>query len=190
VVVEFSSARRLVDLQYGRANFRVAPDNKRPFAVQVADHTVIVNRSIFDVRRDGNRVSVVLIQGHATVRSQAPRGSNMPGTISDGERLVQVSGEVARVDKPNLLPLLAWQTGQAIFENESLAQAVYELNRYSDVKLTIADPSIANLKVSGVYRVGDNATFARAVAKLLPLTVSQQDDHIDLVADPARTPSG
>jgi len=57
------------------------------------------------------------------------------------------------------------------------------MNRYSTAKLAV-DPDIAGLKVSGMYRVGDNGAFARSLAKLLPITVRQIGDTLVLSADP------
>lgn len=180
IKVAFSDRTRLVDLQRGRANFRVAPDAKRIFVVEAAERRIVAARTTFDVRRDGERVSVVLIQGKATVDGAA---------VEAGQRLVAAKAKAA-VDRPNLTQALAWQTGQAIFENQTLAEAVAEMNRYSTVKLVIADRGIANLRLSGVYRVGDNAAFAQSVAKLLPVEVRRSDDRMDLVADIARLPQG
>ena len=45
------------------------------------------------------------------------------------------------------------------------------------------DASVANLKVSGVYRVGDNSAFARSLAKLLPISVRQNGDVLVLAAE-------
>jgi transmembrane sensor len=45
------------------------------------------------------------------------------------------------------------------------------------------DPSVADLKVSGVYRVGDNSAFARSLAKLFPVAVRQTGDTLILTAD-------
>jgi transmembrane sensor len=70
-----------------------------------------------------------------------------------------------------------------MFDKEELAQAVEEMNRYSTAKLAV-DPDIAGLKVSGMYRVGDNSAFARSLAKLLPITVRQIGDTLVLSADP------
>jgi transmembrane sensor len=42
---------------------------------------------------------------------------------------------------------------------------------------------VARLRVSGVYRVGDNAAFARSLAKLLPLAVHEDGDTLILTAD-------
>jgi transmembrane sensor len=69
-----------------------------------------------------------------------------------------------------------------MFDKEDLAQAVGEMNRYSTQRVEV-DPSVASLKVSGVYRVGDNAAFARSLAKLLPIAVQEQGDTLVLTAD-------
>ena len=86
--------------------------------------------------------------------------------MSDGERLSFTTGQSPRLDKPNLLPLIAWHTGQAIFENSALTDVVVEMNRYSTIKMEVDDARIARIKVSGVYRVGDNTNFARSLSRL------------------------
>ena len=48
--------------------------------------------------------------------------------------------------------------------------------------LVIEDPAVARLRMSGVYRVGDNAAFARSVAALLPVLLEIHTDHVELVA--------
>lgn len=186
--VNFSSVLRSVELDRGRANFRVAPDAKRPFVVRAADREIVATRTTFDVRRDGDRVSVVLIAGRAALRSNSPAPAQ--DVLTAGERLVVSGKQIVKYDKPNLAPLLAWQTGQAMFENEKLVDAAAEMNRYTTMKLIVDDPAIAGLRMSGVYRVGDNAAFARSVAALLPVTLEIYPDHVALVRDAARTPEG
>ncbi len=188
LVVDFSDKIRQVDLRYGRANFRVAPDPKRSFAVEAAQKLVIGTRSTFDVRCEGDDISVLLIHGRATVKNAADAGGGR--LLSDGERLSFASGRSPKLDKPNLLPLLAWHTGQAIFENSPLTDVVLEMNRYSTIKLEVDDARIADMKVSGVYRVGDNANFARSLSRLLPVEIRVVDDRIELVGDDARILQG
>jgi transmembrane sensor len=185
VVTEFSSTARAAQLEYGRANFTVASDKARPFKVAVAGNTIVGAGFTSDVRNDDGQVAVLLIQGRATVESsdsQVPLGH----TLVDGERLRLGSHHKAELDRPDLLPLLAWQTGQVIFQNEALLQAVYEMNRYSSFKLRIADSRIERWGVSGVYRVGNNALFAQALEKLLAVSLRPFADHIDIVGDDSR----
>ncbi|HEY4276211.1 MAG TPA: FecR domain-containing protein [Rhizomicrobium sp.] len=183
VVVDLDKKKRRADLNYGRANFRVAADKSRPFTLDVAGNIVVGAHYTFDARRDGEKVSVVLIEGRASVESA---GRAAPRVMGGGDRLVSSAPHAAKFDKPNLLPLLAWHTGQAIFQNDTLIQAAYEMNRYSMLKLEVSDTRIENLKVSGIYRVGDNTMFALALQKLLPVSVRQFSDRIEIVGDEAR----
>ncbi|OJT97360.1 MAG: hypothetical protein BGN82_07150, partial [Alphaproteobacteria bacterium 65-7] len=167
ISVRYGEIERRVDLDRGRVNFHVAADTQRPFIVSGARETVVARQSEFDMRRDGEKISVVLIAGDAAVESGGRKT-----VLQTGQRLVATTGDM-RLDKPSLQPLLAWQKGQAILENERLADAITEMNRYSGIKLMLGDGAIADLHVSGVYKVGDNLGFARSVARLLPLRVRQ-----------------
>jgi len=180
IAVSFSETARTVDLQYGRANFRVVPDAHRPFIVEAAERKIVATRCNFDVRCEDGKVQVVLIHGEADVRpASAP--TIQGETLRSGERLV-ASNDIEKRDKPDLTRVLAWQTGYENFDREYLAQAVEEMNRYSTQRVEV-DPSVASLKVSGVYRVGDNAAFARSLAKLLPIAVHEDGDTLVLTAD-------
>jgi transmembrane sensor len=178
--VSFSETARTVDMQYGRANFRVVPDPARPFIVEAAQHKIVATRCNFDVRCEDGKVQVVLIHGEADVKPAAAGGGEGE-RLKAGDRLV-ASNEVEKRDKPDLSHVLAWQTGYEMFDKEDLAQAVEEMNRYSTAKLAV-EPGVAGLKVSGMYRVGDNAAFARALSKLLPINVRQVGDTLILTAD-------
>lgn len=53
----------------------------------------------------------------------------------------------------------------AIFDDVSLLDAVAEMNRYGPTQITVAGgDALDGLRVSGVFRPGDNAGFARAAA--------------------------
>ena len=180
ISVSFSETARTVDMQYGRANFRVVPDPARPFIVEAAEHKIVATRCNFDVRCEDGKVQVVLIHGEADVKPAAAGGGEGE-RLKAGDRLV-ASNEVEKRDKPEMSHVLAWQTGYEMFDKEDLAQAVGEMNRYSTAKLAV-EPAVAGLKVSGMYRVGDNAAFARALSKLLPINVRQVGDTLILTAD-------
>ena len=181
VAVSFSETARTVDLQYGRANFRVVPDSRRPFIVEAAERQIVATRCNFDVRCEDGKVQVVLIRGEAAVKPASAAPTVQGETLRSGERLV-ASNDTETRDKPDLTRVLAWQTGYESFDREDLAQAVEEMNRYSTQRVEV-DPSVASLKVSGVYRVGDNAAFARSLAKLLPIVVHEGGDSLILTAD-------
>ncbi len=185
----FTDSLRSVDLDHGLVDFRIRPDALRPFVVEAAGQRILADRTTLDVRRDGNRISVVLLEGRATILSVA-RTARPRLMLERGERAIMAENIEPRIDRPSLAPLTAWQTGQAMFESETLAAAAAEMNRYSTVRLVVSDPAIANLRLSGVYHVGDNIAFARSVSQLLPVIVEHYPDHIELVRDESRMPEG
>jgi transmembrane sensor len=186
---QYTNALRAVELDRGRVDFRIKSDMRRPFLVEAAGQRILADRTTLDVRRDGDRVSVVLIEGRATVLAVA-HAERQRLALEGGERAIVAENVTPRIDRPNLAPLLAWQYGQAMFESESLAAAAAEMNRYSTIRLVVDDAAIANLKLSGVYRVGDNIAFARSVSQLLPVIIEHYPDHIELVRDESRMPEG
>jgi transmembrane sensor len=185
----YTNSLRTVELDRGRVDFQIRPDVHRPFVVDAAGQRILADHTTLDVRRDGNRVSVLLLEGHATVIAVA-HTARPRIALGRGERAIVAVNLVPHIDKPNLAPLVAWQTGQAMFEGETLAAAAAEMNRYSTVSLVVNDPVVANLRLSGVYRVGDNIAFARSVSQLLPVIVEHYPDHIELVRDESRMPEG
>jgi transmembrane sensor len=181
ISVAYSDTVRAVNMQYGRANFRVVADPGRPFIVEAAQRQIVATHCNFDVRCEDGKVQVLLIHGEAQVKPSSSAGSGEK--IRQGERLV-ASNDIEKRDRPDMTRQMAWQTGYESFENTELSQAVDEMNRYSTERLEV-DPSAANFKVSGIYRVGDNGAFARALEKLLPVTARQNGDSLVLVAEGA-----
>jgi transmembrane sensor len=180
----YDSRMRVVSLERGRCNFHVMESDARPFVVDAAAQRIVAARTTFDVRRDGDDVCVVLMQGSAIAEDGSNAAEGKKG-LKSGDRLTRVGGRL-RFDRPNLLPLLAWQTGQAVFDNETIFEAAREMNRYSVIKIDATDPAVARMRISGVYRVGDNTAFARSMAALLPVSLEIQNDQVRLVAATAR----
>jgi len=183
LAVEFNAKRRLIELDRGRASFHVAADPDRPFILSGPHDTVIADNSDFEARRRGEDISIVVVGGRAVFSGAAGK------TARSGDRVI-ISQSEARLDRPRLKPLLAWQSGQAILENEKLTDAVLEMNRYSQVKLTIGDPAVGQMRISGVYKVGDNERFARAISKLLPLNIQHSGNQLILTMDVGRLRQG
>lgn len=179
----FDQTTRAVALERGRCNFHLKENDERPFVVNAAADQVIARHCTFDIRLDGDAVSVILTQGAAELSAKDGAWRH---TLHTGDRFVAGS-QGRRIDRPNLAPLLAWQTGQIVFDNETLAEAIREMNRYSVVKIAVADANVAKLRISGVYRVGDNVAFAHSIASLLPVILEIEKDQVRLEPSLAQT---
>ena len=71
---------------------------------------------------------------------------------------------------------VSWKDGVVVFDDQPLAEAVAELNRYTNRQVTLAEPSIGAYRVSGVFRTGDPERFAEAMAEVFPLDVEHRPD--------------
>lgn len=200
VQVDLTSAQRTVNIEAGEALFEVAKDAKRPFVVRVAGSEVVARGTVFAVRfvanspKAGDTLAVTLIEGAVTVRPAADGGSDgvaplQAVSMQPGERvkLARGAGNAARVsmpqvDRPSIEQLVAWKRSEAVFDNASLADAVAEMNRYSRTPIVlVGGSSLADLRVSGLYHVGDNAGFVRAVAALHGLKVREPGGRLELM---------
>lgn len=176
VSIALSHDMRLIHLEHGQAYFQVAHDRKRPFIVQVNGQQVIATGTAFNVEAIDGGVRVTLVEGHVVVR-QAPQ-SGAPdaeeGTIiaklSPGDQLTDVSGAIARLNHTaNLLGITAWRQGKLIFDNDRLDDIVARMKHYSATQIVITDPSIANLRISGVFNAGDIPALVDALKRFFPI---------------------
>jgi len=87
------------------------------------------------------------------------------------------SRDVSPQVKPaNMQAATAWEAGQLIFKDVSLDEAVARENRYTD-KPVIVDPSVASIRVSGVFNAGDVASFVSAVTSYFPVQATTTSDN-------------
>jgi transmembrane sensor len=173
--VAFTEAGRFVRITRGQAFFEVAKNPHRPFVVAAADRRVTALGTQFDVRLDPDRIEVVLLEGKVAVDHTSPsllerlnfRNSHV--VLKPGERLVAALGEPVSVTATNAQRATSWRQGWVVFENETVGNAVAELNRYADRPLTVPEESVRALRLSGVFRVGQPDRFAAIIQELLPI---------------------
>lgn len=196
VSVDFGTRQRTVTIEAGEVEFEVAPDARRPFVVRAGGSEVVAKGTVFTVRLSpagpeaAASLTVTLVEGRVAVRA-APGGAGQvapvqPQELVPGERLrlAKSGGDAAAVlqrDRPRLDQVLAWKRSEAVFDGATLAEAVAEMNRYSRTPVVLAgDLARADQRVSGQFRTGDNAAFARALAMLHGLKVREHEGRLEL----------
>jgi transmembrane sensor len=100
--------------------------------------------------------------------------------LNPGERLRFKGAAQETVDSPSIERETAWQRGQLIFDDTSMSEAAAEFNRYGSNKITIDSAVAKKLRVGGVFRISDPASFAHAMANAHHLRLINRGDEIIL----------
>lgn len=156
---------RRVDLLNGRAFFEVAKNPERPFVVHVGHGSVTALGTAFDVRLNPKGMRVVLVEGRVRVAPVVAGPDAKAIAMVAGQQIVN-DGSVMRLSRANLEVETSWRAGALVFQEQPLSEVVAEVNRYTERKIEIVDPSIAGRKVSAVLKVADTATFLEAIKSM------------------------
>lgn len=176
----FSSAERRLALREGRARFRVAPGD-RPFIVAASGSEIIAAGTLFDVNLLRGRTAVLLLEGSVEVRAAGAAGAS-PRRLAPGEKLVLARGAPPARGRASRGETL-WPARMLEFDDTPLAEAVELVNRYSRLRMALADERTGRRRVTGAYRAGDVAGFARSVAAMWELRLHTRTDGSLLLSE-------
>ena len=70
---------------------------------------------------------------------------------------------------------MAWERGELVFADDTLAQAVAKVGRYSNQRIVV-DPGASGLRVSGAFNAGDTESFLDGMTSYFGLTASPGAD--------------
>jgi transmembrane sensor len=183
-VLAMASTRSLALIR-GRAFFKVAKDPNRPFLVQAGDKTVRALGTAFGVRMNDGAVTVTLVEGK--IRVEEPRAFLKPGHSAEmtaGAELVARPDDGWKIDRVDTVRETSWLDGRLTFMRDPLAEAVDEMNRYSERKLVFTGGRVPDQHIVGVFRAGDVESFAQAAqlngfARIVEIT----PNRIELAAE-------
>ena len=181
--VHYSDQSRDITLMAGQAHFQVAKDRLRPFRVTAGDQTVVATGTAFNVELVGEEVLVTLFEGEVVVTdartaTAVPAASPDPAEaapatrkLKPGQQLIASATAATLVEQAaNLEKTDAWRHGKIMLVDDPLPIAVARINRYSRIRLTVADDQrLKALGVSGVFNAGDTDAFVEALEAYFPV---------------------
>jgi transmembrane sensor len=192
VETNFGRHLRAIYLRKGEAHFEVAHDRSRPFEVHAGDAVVRAVGTEFEVRlRADQHVEVLVNEGRVEVEPDAPPEKSRPiatsHAVSAGQALstAATSYTAVPVSAEQVSSELAWREGAVVFDSEPLAEAIAEIQRYTDARIIISDPSIATLPVGGRFKTNDLQGFLNGLETALPVGIRRTDSGVIFV-DPRR----
>jgi transmembrane sensor len=176
-------------LKRGRAHFDLDSRSFGALLIHVGTCDLRIDRGSFEVERVATETArIFMLSGAAEVRVDAGGGQRAM-RLATGQLFDESSTTVVPVDAEAAERSSAWRDGRAIFSNDSLAQAVAIMNRYDRRRLLLADDRTGKLRISGTFRLGDNAAFADALQTMLPIDVAVASESLSLSSRIRRDPS-
>lgn len=182
LLVQFSSRERSLTLQQGRADFQVHADAQRPFVVHAANGTVTATGTQFQVRVEQGIGRVTLLEGQVQVAAAAG-GNGRPATLAPGERIAIEAGRLGqreRIADTEMASIRGWTQGNLVVKEWPLQAVVAEMNRYSDTKLRLGESDLGRIPISGVFKAGDQQSFAMSLEYGWPIRADRTAGEIVL----------
>lgn len=174
--VRYTERERWITLDHGRAFFRVARDPARPLHVDTPEGSVRAIGTQFEVYRRPRATDVALFEGKVQLQSSGRDGAaRVLGTLAPGQRTQVRTGAPLRVEAFNAADAPGWISGRLVFEDQPLAIAIEEFNRYGGRRLRATDAEVGALRVSGVFRSDDPSGFVEALRSVYGVSVRTDD---------------
>lgn len=181
--IDMDANRRRVQLRQGEAFFEVAKDPLRPFVVEAGDKRIVAVGTAFSVRRSGSEVQVVVSEGRVRVETADRPAEVLQAPLLDAGMVASTQGEAVLVQARSPVEIaqnLSWRTGQLVFRDTPMAEAVAEFNRYNTRKLVVEDAAVEGLRVGGIFRANQLDAFVSLVQQGFPVQARAEDDRIVL----------
>jgi transmembrane sensor len=188
IKVRFTAAGRDIDLIEGQALFRVAKNPDRPFIVASGNTRVRAVGTEFDVYQKTRGTVVTVVEGRVSVSAPLERPPTAtddsaqagPVMLSAGEQVTVTSHRVAAPSRANVTQAMAWTEGNLVFDSTPVSEVVQEFNRYNARPLSIDDPQVLALHISGAFRTTDSAQLIRLLSERFGLVAHDTGEGIRL----------
>jgi transmembrane sensor len=170
--VDFNGSKRNLELSAGEAYFKVKHDRQHPFIVHAGNISVTAVGTAFDVRREPDGVTVTVEEGTVEIAGDVFAKKGLPTTwrAEAGYQLTYSSqGRTAMITNVDTSSALKWRGGELAYVWEPLGAVIEDLNRYSEHKVIIKDPAIAELRFTGTVFTASLADWVKAVEQVYPV---------------------
>ncbi|WP_438274183.1 FecR family protein [Nitrobacter sp.] len=177
--VNFAERERRVQLQRGRALFKVSAADDRPFSVVARNGVTTALGTQFVVHCANDGVVVTVLEHAVTVRMDGGSGGTQ-ATLGAGEQIAYDDRRLGSM-KPAGQTEVAWRSGKLIFEDESLISVISDLNRYRAGRIVLFGDGLGALRVSGIFNVRNPGGVLDAIARTLPVTMTSITPYLVLI---------
>lgn len=169
---------REVTLERGEAFFQVAKDPARPFTVKIGKTTVAAVGTAFNIRRAGERVVVAVAEGIVKVDASAAQGATPSRAhLGVGQQLsINTNNGTSSMQAVDARAIAVWRDGLLQYQDEPLPSVIADVGRYSEHDIVIADPAVAELRVTGTVFANDVESWLQSLEAALPVRAIRSPD--------------
>jgi len=167
VNINYNQQARVIELVQGELHIDVAHNTSRPLQVVAGGKVIQAVGTAFNVEVTDDLVELIVTDGKVLVdydsdSLEIKTISSNAIPVAKGE-IINLNSSLAltqsTVDKVALNDMsskLSWRKGNLIFRGDSLADAIKEISRYTDISFELADDeALKKVKVAGMFKTSD-----------------------------------
>ncbi len=155
-------------IQHGEMAVSADPISE-PVRIYDGKHQVDIADGSVDARLQDGTLDVTVLSGHARVGPSAACSSPSPAaqtiTVPAGKSILIDSqgARIRAVSNDDLLLISGWQDAELVLNHQTLRTAVQQYNRYLVHPITIAGPSLDEIRVAGRFPINHLQPFLEAL---------------------------
>jgi len=167
VKINYNQKARVIELRQGELHIEVAHNKSRPLQVIAAGKVIQAVGTAFNVEVTDDLMELIVTDGkvlvdYATSALAVKAISSDAVPVIKGEvinlktSLSTTKHSLKKADFNEIASKLSWRKGNLIFRGDSLADAIKEISRYTDISFELADDdNLKKIKVAGMFKTGD-----------------------------------
>ena len=173
----YDAEHRRIRLDRGEIALDLGPGTPADFSGAGTEVSLSAGR--FVARLRPGKVDLLVLRGRALI---AERDTTGPAAVAAHEQasLSSTALHITPASEERISRVTAWQHGEIEFDNESLADAVDNYNRYLSRKIVIDDPRLAGLRIGGRFSSADPEGFLQALALSLDVSIVETEQGVHI----------
>jgi len=133
------------------------------------------------------KVAVSSVGNPETTTIEGPKSELLEtiATLVAGEE-VTIEEEIASVevlDDSEIDTRLSWRNGLLTFYGEPLSEVINDVSRYTRFEIVVEDPSLADKRFGGVFKIGNVDSLFEAIERSLDVQVVRVGDTVYVRAE-------
>ncbi len=168
----FDGGKRVVSLM-GEGYFEVVHDVNKPFIVKTEELNIEVLGTKFDLSAypADKIVETILVEGKVKISKPGFHLGSKEYILEPNQRAAfDIETKKTSISKVDVENYISWHQGYLIFETQELNRVIKKLERYYNIQIGLADPTMGMLRITGKLELrGDKETVLNIFAKAAAL---------------------